>query len=97
MSEENIQVKVQILDRDYQLVCKEEERNDLVAAARYLDDKMREMRTRGGVAGTDRLAVVAALNIAHELLTLRGEQSTLSSLSSRVAEISIIVQKALKE
>ena len=97
MSEENIQVKVQILDRDYQLVCKEEERNDLIAAARYLDDKMREMRARGGVAGTDRLAVVAALNIAHELLTLRGEQSTLSSLSSRVAEISIIVQKALKE
>ena len=69
MKVDSVQVKVSIMEREYQLVCGEGEQQELIAAAAYLDEKMREMKVRGNVIGTDRLAVVSALNIAHELLT----------------------------
>ncbi|MBF8781593.1 cell division protein ZapA [Pseudomonas fulva] len=61
-------VTVQILDKDYSIICPPEERNNLVSAARYLDAKMREIRSSGKVIGADRIAVMAALNITHDLL-----------------------------
>ena len=61
-------VTVQILDKEYSIICPAEERANLVSAARYLDGKMREIRSSGKVIGADRIAVVAALNITHDLL-----------------------------
>ena len=61
-------VTVQILDKEYSIICPPEERSNLVSAARYLDSKMREIRSSGKVIGADRVAVMAALNITHELL-----------------------------
>lgn len=61
-------VTVQILDKEYSIICPPEERNNLVSAARYLDGKMREIRSSGKVIGADRIAVMAALNITHEML-----------------------------
>jgi cell division protein ZapA len=76
MSEANPLVKVQILGKEYPISCPEEEQHDLLLAARYLDDKMRKIRNAGRVIGTERIAVMAALNIAHELLqTSRQSQS----------------------
>lgn len=61
-------VTVQILDKDYSIICPQEERTNLIGAARYLDGKMREIRSSGKVIGADRIAVMAALNITHDLL-----------------------------
>jgi cell division protein ZapA len=61
-------VTVQILDKEYSIICPQEERSNLVGAARYLDGKMREIRSSGKVIGADRIAVMAALNITHDLL-----------------------------
>ena len=61
-------VTVQILDKEYSIICPQEERSNLVSAARYLDGKMREIRSSGKVIGADRIAVMAALNITHEML-----------------------------
>ena len=61
-------VTVQILDKEYSIICPQEERTNLVSAARYLDGKMREIRSSGKVIGADRIAVMAALNITHDLL-----------------------------
>ena len=61
-------VTVQILDKEYSIICPQEERSNLVSAARYLDGKMREIRSSGKVIGADRIAVMAALNITHDLL-----------------------------
>jgi len=61
-------VSIHILDKEYLVACPEDERQDLLASADYLDKKMREIRDSGKVVGQDRLAVMAALNIAHELL-----------------------------
>ncbi|KRW61393.1 cell division protein ZapA [Pseudomonas sp. TTU2014-080ASC] len=59
---------VRILDKEYCIACPEDERANLQGAARYLDGKMREIRSSGKVIGADRIAVMAALNITHDLL-----------------------------
>jgi len=64
-------VAVNILDREFLIACTPEERPGLLAAARYLDGKMRDMRNSARAAGLDRIAILAALNISHELLAER--------------------------
>ena len=61
-------VTVHILDKEYCIACPADERSNLESAARYLDGKMREIRSSGMVVGADRIAVMAALNITHDLL-----------------------------
>lgn len=68
MSESNPPIKVHILGKEYPVACSPEEQHELLIAARYLDDKMRKIRDSGRVIGTERIAVMAALNIAHEFL-----------------------------
>ncbi len=63
-----------ILGRDYKIACKEHERAELTQAVAFLDARMREIRDLGKVTGADRIAVMAALNIAHELLRSRGDK-----------------------
>ncbi len=75
MSESTIPVTVHILDREYRVACREEDKEALLAAARYLSDKMREIRDSGKIVGMDRIAVMAALNITNEFLTEREEHS----------------------
>ncbi|WOS41799.1 cell division protein ZapA [Xanthomonas rydalmerensis] len=68
-------VSVRILDREYTVGVEAEERDGLLAAARLLDAKMREVRGSNRMAAVDRVAVLAALNLAHELQQLRDEQA----------------------
>jgi cell division protein ZapA len=67
-------VSVRILDREYTVGVAPEERDSLAAAARLLDQKMREVRGANRMAAVDRVAVLAALNLAHELQQLRDER-----------------------
>ncbi|MBS0589696.1 MAG: cell division protein ZapA [Proteobacteria bacterium] len=64
-------VAVSILDREFLIACTPDERPGLIAAAAYLDGKMREVRGNTRVPGIDRIAVMAGLNIAHELMQIR--------------------------
>jgi cell division protein ZapA len=64
-------VTVRILDRDYLIACEPAEREGLVAAAHLLDGRMRDIRGGNRMAAIDRIAVMAALNLAHELLQSR--------------------------
>ena len=66
-------VRLRILDSDYQVACSPAEQESLLSAARYLDEKMRNIRSGGNVIGIDRIAVMAALNISHELLQQSGQ------------------------
>jgi cell division protein ZapA len=61
-------VKVNILEKEYLVACPENEEEALRASARYLNLKMKDIRDSGKVIGADRIAVMAALNMAHELL-----------------------------
>lgn len=64
-------VSVQIFDREFTIGCTPDERAGLLAASSYLDEKMREIKRAGSLAGFDRIAVLAALTIATELLGTR--------------------------
>ena len=69
--ERTVQLDVHILGRDFKVACKEHERAELQEAVAFLDGRMREIREAGKTAGIDRIAVMAALNIANELLRAR--------------------------
>lgn len=69
MSTETSTLEVFILDKSYRINCPESEQESLRASAQYLDRKMREIRSSGKIIGLERIAVIAALNISHELLT----------------------------
>lgn len=68
MSADVKQVLVRILGKEFMVGCPAEEQEELLESARLLDRKMREIRDGGKVIGTERIAVMAALNIAHELV-----------------------------
>jgi len=72
-------VTVHILDKEYMVSCSDGEQHDLIRSADYLDKKMREIREHGKIIGSDRIAVIAALNISHELLTQDGNQEKIDS------------------
>ena len=61
-------VTVKILEKEYQVACPEDQEAELVVSAKYLDKQMRSIRDTGKVIGLERIAVMAALNISHELL-----------------------------
>jgi cell division protein ZapA len=66
-----VPVTIRILDKEYQIACSEEERHSLLDSARYLNERMKEIRNTGKVIGSERIAVIAALNITHDLLQSR--------------------------
>ncbi len=92
-------VSVSILDRDYQVNCPPGEEEALRSSARFLDQQMRQIREKGKVFGMDRIAVMAALNIAHELLTSKDHNDSIDSgierLGQRIDEV-IAEQKELR-
>ena len=71
MAESAKTIEISVLGRSYKIACEEGEREALMQAVAYLDGKMGEIKKAGKVSGTDRIAVMAALNIAHELLSLK--------------------------
>jgi cell division protein ZapA len=77
MKSVNSGVNISILGKEFMVACPENERAALTEAARLLDGKMREIHDSGKVIGTERCAVMAALNIANELLQVRKQQSAL--------------------
>jgi cell division protein ZapA len=81
MSDDISTVTVTILEKEYQVSCPEHEVEALSASARFLDQQMGEIRASGKVVGLDRIAVMAALNIANDYLNT---ESTLSSSQSTV-------------
>ena len=70
-----VPVHVTILGKDYQVACPEDQQDALIASARMVHQNMEKIRNTGKVVGVDRIAVMAALNIAHELLSLQQDES----------------------
>ena len=84
------------MGRTYKVSCSEEEREALLSAVAYLDKKMTEIKSAGRVASTERIAVMAALNIAHELLSMRlGEGFDLGKAKRRISSIEAQLEAAL--
>jgi cell division protein ZapA len=92
-----LQEKVRLLDKDYAVTCPPEEREVLRESARLLDSKMREIRDSGKIIGTERIAVMAALNLAHELLQHRGNHGTNGGISDDIRYRLRLLQERIEE
>ena len=89
-------VSVNILDKEYRVACPQEEREALLISARYLDEKMREIRDGGKVIGGERIAVMAALNIVNELLQQKNRREDYArSMSDRIRHLQERIDQAL--
>ncbi|MCW8908387.1 MAG: cell division protein ZapA [Sedimenticola sp.] len=98
MTEESIPVSVHILDKEYRVACKQGEEDGLIASARFVDQKMREIRSSGKVLGTDRIAVMAALNMAHELLEKKSQKDQVTEgISNRLRSMQQKIDAALSK
>lgn len=96
MSSQSVPVSIQIMDKEYMVSCPPEEREALLESARMLDRRMKEARDGGKVLGTERMAVMAALNIVHELLQNRGERLRFEeSMSAEIRRLGEKVGHAL--
>ncbi|MEB4589818.1 cell division protein ZapA [Candidatus Thiothrix sp. Deng01] len=79
--DKNIQpVNVRIMDKDYMVACPIGEQEALLATAKRVDKEMRRIRDSGKVVGTDRIAVIVALNLAHELMHSKPDTSDTETL-----------------
>ena len=89
-------IAIQILDKEYMVACPEDERDELLDSARFLDERMRETRDAGKVLGTERMAVMTALNIVHEFLQHRRENDTVNQgLNDSISSLSNKIEAAL--
>ena len=96
-SEKPVQLDVSILGRDYKVACRESERAELMQAVSLLDERMREIRDTGKVAAVDRIAVMAALNLANELLVAQRRDTLLEGdVTQRVRAMRERVEAALE-
>ncbi|MCB1691220.1 MAG: cell division protein ZapA [Pseudomonadales bacterium] len=90
-------VTVSILDRQYQVNCKPEEIDALKQSASFLDTKMREIKSAGSVLGLDRIAVMAALNIANDFLDQsRKTDDVVAAQAAEIASLTTKLDQALK-
>ncbi len=97
MTEMYAHVNVKILEKEYQVSCKADERAALLDSAELLDSKMRQIRESGKVTGLDRIAVMAALNMANELLQARGHGQALeTNAAGRIQAMRERVESALQ-
>ena len=85
------------MGKEFSVACSEEEREELEAAASFLDSRMRAIQRSGKVIGAERCAIMAALNITHEFLTLRNQSSETEEVESRVKLLNEKIETAMKQ
>lgn len=95
MSSETSTLEVFILDKSYRINCPENEQESLRSSGQYLDRKMREIRGSGKVIGLERIAVIAALNITHELLNASRNMDAQSDSKAELAKLISKIEKTL--
>lgn len=92
----NKSVTVKILGKDYQIACGEDQAHNVIDAALMLDGRMKEIRNSGRVIGLERIAVMAALNFAHEYLALKNDiKNNTSDADKRLLQLHEKLEHAL--
>lgn len=85
--DQKLTVKVRIMQREFTIACREDERADLLRAAEYLDSQMRVISDSGKVLGMDRCAIMAGLNITHSLLQLQQQMELQARVQDRLQSL----------
>jgi len=92
-------VSVNILGKEYQVACPDEEKDALIASAQMLHNNMEQIRSTGKIVGLDRIAVMAALNLAHDLISLQnnddgGMEEVNKSILLMKDKVSVFLEEA---
>ncbi len=90
-------VVIQLMGNDYQIACPAEEEKALRASAEYLDKQMRRIREKGKIIGLERIAVMAALNLAHELLQAQTGMEQDSGADEAIKRLNSKLDKSLNQ
>jgi cell division protein ZapA len=91
-------ISITILDKEYKVACPVGEQAALLASAKYLNDKMREVRDSSSILGSERIAVITALNIANDLLSSRATKNNINEdLSPRLKNLETKISQALEQ
>jgi len=89
-------IEIHILGRPYKVACSREEESGLIAAADYLDKKMHEIRESSKVIGAERIAIMAGLNLAHDLLT-HGGGGLVEEARARLTQCNALLDSVLED
>ena len=87
-------VDVNIMGREFTVSCTEEERPGLMNAVDFLDKKMRDIRDGGKIIGVERIAIMAALNLSHELLNAKSGNVDVGDIKRRISQMQDQIDKA---
>ena len=97
MSADPKALQVNVMGREFRVACPEDEHKELLEAVDYLNRKMDEIRDNGKVIGIERIAIMAALNIAHELLSTKVGGFDLAALKRRMQSMETTLDQALRD
>jgi cell division protein ZapA len=98
MSAEAKGLQINIMGREFRVACPEDEQKGLLDAVEYLNKKMQEVRDNGKVIGLERIAIMTALNIAHEFLSTRvGGGFDIAEIKRRMTHMETVIDQALSE
>ena len=90
-------LQINVMGREFRVACPENEQKELLEAVDYLNKKMDEIRDHGKVIGVERIAIMAALNIAHELLTTKVGGFDMAALKRRMQNMETTLDQALRD
>jgi cell division protein ZapA len=97
MSAEPKGLQINVMGREFRVACPENEQKGLLEAVDYLNKKMGEIRDHGKVIGLERIAIMAALNIAHELLATKVGGFDIAELKRRMESMESMLDRELRE
>lgn len=90
-------LQINIMGREFRVACPESEQQGLLEAVEYLNKKMQEIREHGKVIGLERIAILAALNIAHEYLSTKMGGFDIGELKRRIEAMETMLDQALHD
>ncbi len=85
------------MDKEYRVACPADEQESLRASATFLNEKLNEIRSKGSIIGSERIAIMVALNLAHELLNSQSYKDEYDDMDSRVSNLQKKIDIALRE
>jgi len=88
---------IKIMEKEYRIACPEEEKDNLRASADLLNDKLGEIKQQGSVIGTERIAIMAALNLSHEILHSQSLVTEHGDLNQRIDELSERISDSMRD
>ncbi len=88
---------IKIMDKEYRIACPEQEKDNLKASADLLNEKLGEIKQQGSVIGTERIAIMAALNMSHEILHSQSLVVEHGDLNQRIEELSERISNSMRD